>query len=113
MSNSIGRIDAGAVGNFSVNLLPAGAVPAPGQVAAFASDSTLAVVTPAADGLSCSVAVDPTAKVGGVFNLSWSLKNADGTVAATATPLPVTITGPSAPPPPPPPVSGADLIQTS
>jgi len=105
MANSITGIVAGQTGTFDALAVPAGSVVT--GVPTWASDNPLAVVTPAADGLSASVAVDATAT--GSFNLSVSSTNPDGSVATGSASVPVL----PVPPPPPVPVSSFDLNQTS
>lgn len=109
MANSITGIVVGSKGSFSALLVPAGSIVAPGKVIAWASDNPLAVVSAATDGLSAVVTVDPSAPVGGSFNLSASFTRTDGAVASGSAAVPFL----PAPPPPPVEATSIDINQTA
>jgi hypothetical protein len=74
----------GSTGTFAANPLDASGNPittALTVVPVWKSSDPLAVVTPSADGLTASVAVDATAPQGGSFNLS--VENPDGSALDT------------------------------
>lgn len=68
---------AGGSGSFDSVNVPAGSVD-PSGLASWSADSVLAVVTPSADGKTCSVAVDAKAVVGATFTLTKTAKRTDG-----------------------------------
>ena len=86
----------GSTGTFAANPLDASGNPITTSLSVvplWTSSDPLAVVTPSADGLNSSVAVDGTAPQGGSFELSVS--NPDGSAVNT-----VTVPYNTAPPPP-------------
>lgn len=109
MANSITGIIVGQKGSFAALNVPAGSIIPVGKIPAWVSDNPLAVVTAAADGLSATVAVDPTAVAGGSFNLSVSVTRTDGAVASGTAAVPFL----PAPPPPPVEVVSFDLNQVA
>jgi len=109
MSNSITGIVVGGKEAFNALNVPAGSIIPPGKTPVWTSDSPLAVVTAAADGLSCVVIVDPSAVAGGSFNLSVSFTRTDSVVASGTAMIPFL----PVPSPPPVEVSSFDINQVA
>jgi len=100
-------IDAGSSGSFSAILTPPNGAQAPGTVPQWSATDSAVLLSPSADGLTCSAAV-PTGFAPASFDLGILAQSADPNVGNVTKKHTITVNQPAAPP-----LTDIDFAQTA